>query len=75
MEEGLVLYGVLFVIVGFVIVCSILLFDVVKMCMMNQKKDVSGKLLVYKNIIYCIGKIVRYEGLLGFYKGFILNWM
>ena len=43
--------------------------------MMNQKKDASGKPLVYRNTIHCIGKIVKHEGILGLYKGFIPNWM
>lgn len=75
MEEGPALHGVSSVIAGFVTALSTSPFDVVKTRMMNQKKDASGKPLVYRNTIHCIGKIVRHEGLLGLYKGFIPNWM
>jgi len=75
MDEGPALHGVSSVIAGFVTACSTSPFDVVKTRMMNQKKDANGKPLVYRNTIHCIGKIVRYEGILGLYKGFIPNWM
>jgi len=76
MEEGPALHGVSSVIAGFVTACSTSPFDVVKTRMMNQKKDAaSGAPLVYKNTIHCIAKIVKHEGLLGLYKGFIPNWM
>lgn len=75
MEEGPALHGVSSVIAGFVTACSTSPFDVVKTRTMNQKKDASGKPLVYRNTIHCIEKIVRHEGILGLYKGFIPNWM
>lgn len=75
MEEGPALHGVSSVIAGFVTALSTSPFDVVKTRMMNQKKHTSGAPLVYKNTLHCIGKIIRHEGILGLYKGFIPNWM
>ena len=75
MVEGPALHGVSSVIAGFVTACSTSPFDVAKTRMMNQKKDVSGAPLLYKNTIHCLAKIIRHEGMLGLYKGFIPNWM
>lgn len=75
MVEGPALHGVSSVIAGFVTACSTSPFDVAKTRMMNQKKDVSGAPLLYKNTIQCLAKIIRHEGMLGLYKGFIPNWM
>lgn len=75
MVEGPALHGVSSVIAGFVTACSTSPFDVAKTRMMNQTKDTSGAPLVYKNTIHCLAKIIRHEGMLGLYKGFIPNWM
>lgn len=75
MVEGPALHGVSSVIAGFVTACSTSPFDVAKTRMMNQKKDASGAPLVYKNAFHCLAKIIRHEGMLGLYKGFIPNWM
>lgn len=75
LSEGFVLYIVVFFIVGFVINCVMLFIDMVCIRYMNQKKDYNKKLVLYRGIIDCIMKIVCKEGLFGFYKGFILNWI
>ncbi|KAH8249685.1 hypothetical protein KR032_011468 [Drosophila birchii] len=48
--------------------------DVVKSRMMNQPVDENGKNLLYKNSLDCIRKLVKEEGVLTLYKGFIPIW-
>ena len=75
LDEGPALHCVASFIAGFVTAFMTSPVDVVKTRMMNQNKDASGAPTVYKNTIHCIGKIVRQEGILGLYKGFVPNWM
>jgi hypothetical protein len=45
--------------------------DVIKTRIMNQQKQSSHEGIIYKNSFDCAIKVLKTEGLLGFYKGFI----
>ncbi|EDW04381.1 GH23855 [Drosophila grimshawi] len=49
--------------------------DVVKTRIMNQPTDESGRGLHYKGTIDCFMKLVRKEGFLAMYKGFMPYWL
>ncbi|XP_043209097.1 mitochondrial uncoupling protein 4-like isoform X2 [Amphibalanus amphitrite] len=49
--------------------------DVVKTRVMNQPTDHHGRGLLYRNSIDCFIHLVRSEGLLAMYKGFLPCWM
>ena len=72
MKEGPSLHVVSSMIAGFVCACFTSPVDVVKTRMMNQHKD---KKKIYTSTFNCFVKTWRAEGVAGFYKGFIPNWM
>lgn len=49
--------------------------DVVKSRIMNQPTDEKGRPLHYKGAIDCMSKLVREEGFLAMYKGFVPFWL
>ncbi|XP_043203729.1 mitochondrial uncoupling protein 4-like [Amphibalanus amphitrite] len=49
--------------------------DVVKTRVMNQPTDASGRGTLYRNSIDCFVRLVREEGLLAMYKGFLPCWI
>lgn len=74
MQEGLLLHFLSAIIAGFVTSLVTSPFDLVKTRIMNEQIVAKDK-LVYSTTMGSFKKIFRYEGLLGFYKGFIPNWM
>jgi hypothetical protein len=48
--------------------------DVVKTRVMKQPVTSDGK-RQYRNTLDCMAQIIRTEGLFGFYKGFVPNWL
>jgi len=54
---------------GCVVVVCMTPFDVVSIRIYNQGVDLSGKGLYYNGFADCFGKILKSEGMLGFYKG------
>lgn len=75
MQEGVALHIVSSLVAGFMAALTTSPVDVIKTRMMNQHRDPAGKPLLYQNTFDCVLKIVRHEGIFGFYKGFIPNWM
>ncbi|XP_037094450.1 mitochondrial uncoupling protein 4-like [Pollicipes pollicipes] len=49
--------------------------DVVKTRVMNQPTDSRGRGTLYRNSVDCFVRLVREEGLLAMYKGFVPCWM
>ncbi|EDV57930.1 mitochondrial uncoupling protein 4 [Drosophila erecta] len=49
--------------------------DVVKSRIMNQPTDEQGRGLHYKGSLDCLSRLVREEGFLAMYKGFLPYWM
>eukprot|EP01120_Amphizonella_sp_Union-15-10_P002725 TRINITY_DN13026_c0_g1_i1.p1 TRINITY_DN13026_c0_g1~~TRINITY_DN13026_c0_g1_i1.p1 ORF type:complete len:301 (-),score=50.34 TRINITY_DN13026_c0_g1_i1:69-971(-) len=72
-KEGKNLQFISSIFAGFVCAVVTSPIDVVKTRVMNQQ--VSGAQLKYSSTWDCISKISKAEGLLGFYKGFLPNWM
>nr|CAD7199314.1 unnamed protein product [Timema douglasi] len=56
---------------GLVITVCITPFDVVMTRLYNQGVNAEGKGLLYRGVVDCFLKIGRFEGFLGFYKGFV----
>ena len=74
MQEGLELHIVSSFIAGFMTALVTSPVDVIKTRIMNQK--VQGKSgTLYTSTGDCLLKTFKGEGLLGFYKGFIPNWL
>ena len=75
MHEGLRLHFVSSMVAG--LVCAIVTspVDVIKTRIMNQKIMAKENGLLYKSTLDCLYKTVKFEGILGLYKGFIPNWM
>ena len=55
---------------GFFMTCTVAPFDIIRTRLMNQPSDAK----LYNGFIDCFGKILKNEGPLGFYKGFIPIW-
>ncbi|KAH8298127.1 hypothetical protein KR018_007100 [Drosophila ironensis] len=49
--------------------------DVIKSRIMNQPTDAFGRGLLYKGSLDCLSKLLKQEGLLAMYKGFIPYWL
>ena len=49
--------------------------DVVKTRVMNQPSDANGRGLYYSSSLDCARKLVAAEGVRGFYRGFLPNWI
>eukprot|EP01112_Ceratiomyxa_fruticulosa_P009911 TRINITY_DN2601_c0_g1_i4.p1 TRINITY_DN2601_c0_g1~~TRINITY_DN2601_c0_g1_i4.p1 ORF type:complete len:304 (+),score=44.77 TRINITY_DN2601_c0_g1_i4:366-1277(+) len=60
---------------GFIAAACTSPVDVIKTRVMNQPIDENGKGKIYKNSIDCCMKIIKFEGPMGLYKGFIPNWL
>ncbi|XP_033642675.1 solute carrier family 25 member 35-like [Asterias rubens] len=59
---------------GVAVVCIMTPFDVISTRLYNQGLDPHGKGLYYSGFMDCLWKILRNEGLLGFYKGWSASW-
>merc|ERR1719181_2707673 len=55
---------------GFFMTCTVSPFDIIRTRLMNQPADAK----IYNGFVDCFGKILKNEGPLGFYKGFIPIW-
>merc|ERR1719326_2422087 len=55
---------------GFFMTCTVSPFDIIRTRLMNQPADAK----LYNGFLDCFGKILKNEGPLGFYKGFIPIW-
>ncbi|XP_061193266.1 mitochondrial substrate carrier family protein ucpB-like isoform X2 [Saccostrea echinata] len=75
MTEGPYLHVISSMIAGFMTALTTSPVDVIKTRIMNQQTNVAHHEKVYKNAFDCFFKILRSEGPLGLYKGFIPNWM
>nr|WJG69184.1 mitochondrial uncoupling protein [Acanthamoeba castellanii str. Neff] len=62
-------------IAGFVATASSSPIDVVKTRVMNQPSDANGRGLYYRSSLDCARKLVAAEGVRGFYRGFLPNWI
>jgi solute carrier family 25 protein 14/30 len=71
-REGIVTHFVASMISGFFCATTTSPIDVVKSRLMNQK--VNGKVL-YTSTMDCFVKIVKVEGVMGLYKGWLPNWL
>ncbi|XP_071176606.1 mitochondrial substrate carrier family protein ucpB-like [Mytilus edulis] len=74
MDEGPLLHIISSMVAGFMAALTTSPVDVVKTRIMNQKYEHHHE-KVYKGTFDCLMKIVKTEGFLGLYKGFIPNWM
>ena len=71
--EGLLLQFMAAFTAGFIMTCTVAPFDMCRTLLMNQKADENGK-MPYKNLADCFMSILKANGPLGFYKGFIPIW-
>ena len=55
---------------GFFMTCTVSPFDIIRTRLMNQPSDAK----LYNGFADCFLKILKNEGPLGFYKGFIPIW-
>jgi len=55
---------------GFFMTCTVAPFDIIRTRLMNQPTDAK----LYNGFLDCAGKILKNEGPLGFWKGFIPIW-
>ena len=55
---------------GFFMTCTVSPFDIIRTRLMNQPVDAK----IYNGFVDCFIKILRNEGPLGFYKGFLPIW-
>jgi solute carrier family 25, member 34/35 len=55
---------------GFCVAMTMTPFDVIATRLYNQPAGSDGRGLMYRNMLDCVGKIARTEGLAAFYKGF-----
>lgn len=61
---------------GFFVCCAMNPFDVISTRMYNQKVDpVTGQGILYKNPLDCVAKMLKTEGIAGFYKGFSAHYL
>lgn len=60
---------------GFFLASAMTPFDVVATRLFNQPVDGKGKGILYRGILDCSLKILRAEGLSGFYKGFSASYL
>ncbi len=74
MHEGIRIHLVCSMVAGLVCATVTSPVDVIKTRIMNQKVSESG-VRTYTSTFDCFLKIAKTEGPLGFYKGFIPNWM
>ncbi|XP_065659708.1 mitochondrial substrate carrier family protein ucpB [Hydra vulgaris] len=74
MEEGFKLHLIASVTAGLITALVTSPVDVIKTRIMNER-IVRNKNLVYTSAYSCFVKILNTEGLLGFYKGLVPNWV
>ncbi|XP_065659707.1 mitochondrial substrate carrier family protein ucpB [Hydra vulgaris] len=74
MDDGLRLHFVASMFSGLVTAFMTNPVDVIKTRIMSENV-VANKSLVYVSTTACFAKILKSEGVLGFYKGFMPNWM
>lgn len=55
---------------GFFCTCTVSPFDIIRTRLMNQPLDAP----LYNGFVDCFAKILKNEGPLGFYKGFVPIW-
>jgi len=74
LNEGLNLHFTTACCAGFIAAFACNPFDVAKSRVMNQPVDPNGKGTLYKNMLDCFTKTIRYEGVRALWKGFIPAW-
>ena len=74
MEDGFKLHFIASMFSGFVTAFMTNPIDVIKTRIMSENVTMN-KGLVYASTSTCFLKILKTEGVLGFYKGFMPNWM
>jgi len=57
---------------GFFMTCTVAPFDLIRTRLMNQPVEADKK--IYNGFVDCFTKILKTEGPLGFYKGFMPIW-
>jgi len=57
---------------GFFMTVTVAPFDIIRTRLMNQPQE--KELIKYSGFVDCFSKILKSEGPLGFYKGFIPIW-
>lgn len=67
MDDEFLLYFVFVFGAGFVIIVIVLFVDVVKIRYMNLLLN------IYKSVIYCVYMLLKYNGFLVYYKGYVLD--
>lgn len=71
--QGLLLQFLSAFVAGFVMTVTVAPFDMCRTLLMNQKKDANGN-MQYKSLGDCFMSILKKDGPLGFYKGFLPIW-
>jgi len=56
---------------GFFMTCTVCIFDIIRTRLMNQPSDTK----LYEGFFDCGMKILKNEGFLAFFKGFIPIWL
>ena len=69
-KDGLALQFMSAFSAGFFMTCTVSPFDIIRTRLMNQPTDAK----IYNGFVDCFQKILRTEGPLGFYKGFMPIW-
>merc|ERR1711937_211394 len=69
-SEGIPLQFMSAFVAGFFMTCTVSPFDIIRTRLMNQPTDAK----LYNGFVDCFTKILKNEGPLGFYKGFIPIW-
>ena len=69
-KDGLALQFMAAFTAGFFMTCTVSPFDIIRTRLMNQPTEAP----IYNGFVDCFQKILRSEGPLGFYKGFLPIW-
>mmetsp|Transcript_5663 Transcript_5663/g.8963 ORF Transcript_5663/g.8963 Transcript_5663/m.8963 type:complete len:295 (-) Transcript_5663:82-966(-) len=69
-QDGLQLQFMSAFTAGFFMTCTVSPFDIIRTRLMNQPSDAK----IYNGFVDCFAKILKNEGPLGFYKGFMPIW-
>lgn len=69
-KDGMTLQFMAAFTAGFFMTITVSPFDIIRTRLMNQPNDAK----IYNGFIDCFGKILKNEGPLGFYKGFLPIW-
>ncbi|CAG8725027.1 7042_t:CDS:2 [Dentiscutata erythropus] len=73
-DNDILLHSMASMISGLCVCTTMNPFDVISTRIYNQKKDISGKGSLYKGTFDCFIKIIKTEGIPGFYKGFVAHY-